>query len=205
VFITGTIDRVEVLTPVQRRRWSAKGNAAIVQRPTALRDASVAGGATARYCRPNQLFAGTLCRAASVGGEWSEEAVPASQYWPRRATGAATAAEQENIGEGDFCARRSIWRSKKTAVSLPERRRSGQERQQRTARRGETSGSTLAQPWTTRASLGGTNRKPANGCALILTPARQTGLVKWQLRTNILAIGNPQGFKIRCSATLGDK
>jgi transposase len=82
VVMTGTIDRVEVITSVQRRRrWSAEEKATIVQE-TYAPGTSVSLVARQHGIAPNQLFRwrrlyteGTLS-AVSAG----EEVVAASEY-----------------------------------------------------------------------------------------------------------------------------
>src|ERR1700758_5550380 len=82
VSMTGTIDRVEVITSVQRRRrWSAEEKATIVQE-TYAHGMSVSLVARRHGIAPNQLFrwrrlyAESALSAVSAG----EEVVPASEY-----------------------------------------------------------------------------------------------------------------------------
>jgi hypothetical protein len=62
VVMTDTIDRVEVITRVQRRRrWSTEEKAAIVQETNSL-DVGVADGATAQCgAAPGFQMAAALC------------------------------------------------------------------------------------------------------------------------------------------------
>jgi transposase len=80
--MTGTIDRVEVITSVQRRRrWSAKEKATIVQE-TYAPGMSVSLVARRHGIAPNQLFRWRRLYAegalSAVGA--GEEVVPASEY-----------------------------------------------------------------------------------------------------------------------------
>jgi transposase len=80
--MTGTIDRVEVITSVQRRRrWSAEEKAAIVQE-TYAPGRSVSLVARRHGIAPNQLFRWRRLYAegvlSAVGA--GEEVVPASEY-----------------------------------------------------------------------------------------------------------------------------
>ena len=77
--MTGNIDRVEVITSVQRRgRWSAEEGA---DRAGALRagNVGVAGGAAARgRAEPGIHLASALRRGSAVGDRVGEEVVAAS-------------------------------------------------------------------------------------------------------------------------------
>ena len=80
--MTGTIDRVEVITSVQRRRrWSAEEKAAIVQE-TYVQGMSVSLVARRHGIAPNHLFTWRRLYASgalsAVGA--GEEVVPASDY-----------------------------------------------------------------------------------------------------------------------------
>ena len=80
--MTGNIDRVEVITSVQRRRrWSAEEKAAIVQE-TYAPDMSVSLVARRHGIAPNQLFTWRRLHASgalsAVGA--GEEVVAASEY-----------------------------------------------------------------------------------------------------------------------------
>src|SRR5215472_2363829 len=80
--MTGNIDRVEVITSVQRRRrWSAEEKAAIVQE-TYAPGMSVSLVARQHGIAPNQLFTWRRLYAegalSAVGA--GEEVVPASEY-----------------------------------------------------------------------------------------------------------------------------
>src|SRR6476619_4714485 len=82
VSMTGNIDQVEVITPVQRRRrWSAKEKARIVQ-DTYAPGMSVSLVARQHGIAPNQLFTWRRLYAegalSAVGA--GEEVVPASEY-----------------------------------------------------------------------------------------------------------------------------
>src|SRR5215468_720268 len=82
VSMTGTIDRVEVITSVQRRRrWSAEEKAAIVQE-TYVQGMSVSLVARRHGIAPNHLFTWRRLYASgalsAVGA--GEEVVPASDY-----------------------------------------------------------------------------------------------------------------------------
>src|SRR5262252_9087909 len=82
VSMTGKIDRVEVITSVQRRRrWSAEEKARIVQETYAPR-MSVSLVARRRGIAPNQLFSWRRLYAegvlSAVGA--GEKVVPASEY-----------------------------------------------------------------------------------------------------------------------------
>ena len=80
--MTGTIERVEVITSVQRRRrWSAEEKAAIVQETYApgMSVSLVArrhGVAPNQLCRWRRLYAEGALSAVGAG----EEVVPASEY-----------------------------------------------------------------------------------------------------------------------------
>ena len=79
--MTGTIDRVEVITSVQRRRWSAEEKAQIVQETWAP-GMSVSLVARRHGIAPNQLFRWRRLYAegalSAVGA--GEEVVPASEF-----------------------------------------------------------------------------------------------------------------------------
>ena len=65
--MTGTIERVEVITSVRRRRWSTEEKAAIVQE-TYVPETSVSLVACRQGCEPAVPPAGALCRGRMVGG-----------------------------------------------------------------------------------------------------------------------------------------
>jgi transposase len=79
--MTGSIDRVEVITSVQRRRWSAEEKAQIVQE-TYAPGMSVSLVARQHGIAPNQVFTWRRLYAegalSAVGA--GEEVVPASEY-----------------------------------------------------------------------------------------------------------------------------
>src|SRR6516225_10885668 len=83
VSMTGKIDRVEVITSVQRRRrWSAEEKAAIVQE-TYAPGMSVSLVARRHGIAPNQLFTWRrlyTSGALSAVGAGEEEVVAASEY-----------------------------------------------------------------------------------------------------------------------------
>src|SRR6516225_9019531 len=82
VSMTGKIDRVEVITSVQRRRrWSAEEKARIVQE-TYASGTSVSLVARQHGIAPNQLFSWRRLHAegALSATEAREEMVPASDY-----------------------------------------------------------------------------------------------------------------------------
>ena len=80
--LTGTIDRVEVITSVQRRRrWSAEEKAAIVQE-TYAPGLSVSLVARRHGIAPNRLFRWRrLCAEGALSAVGAgEEVVPGSEY-----------------------------------------------------------------------------------------------------------------------------
>src|SRR3954470_6310692 len=121
VSMTGNIDRVEVITSVQRRRrWSAEEKARIVQE-TYAPGMSVSLVARQHGVAPNQVFTwrrlyaeGALSAVAA-----GEEVVPASEY---RALQHQVRELQRLLGkktlENEAARRAGIGAAKKTAVAL---------------------------------------------------------------------------------------
>src|SRR5437868_9432876 len=116
VSMTGNIDRIEVITSVQRRRrWSAEEKARIVQE-TYVPGMSVSLVARQHGIAPNQVFTWRRLYAegalSAVGA--GEQVVPASEY---RALQHQVRELQRLLGKKPSrtrsCARRSIWRSQK--------------------------------------------------------------------------------------------
>src|SRR3954471_14873813 len=119
--MTGNIDRVEVITSVQRRRrWSAEEKAQIVQE-TYAPGMSVSLVARQHGVAPNQVFKWRQLYAegalSAVGA--GEEVVPASEY---RALQHQVRELQRLLGKKTWrmrcCATRSNWRRQKTAVAV---------------------------------------------------------------------------------------
>jgi len=114
--MTGNIDRVEVITSVQRRRrWSAEEKARIVQE-TYAPGMSVSLVARQHGVAPNQVF---TCRRLYAEGALSavaagEEVVPASDTElcsTRSANCSGCSARKPSRTK--FCGRRSTWRIQK--------------------------------------------------------------------------------------------
>src|SRR5215210_2181994 len=112
VSMTGNIDRVEVITSVQRRRrWSAEEKARIVQE-TYAPGMSVSLVARQHGVAPNQVFTWRRLYAegalSAVGA--GEEVVPAPEY---RSLQHQVRELQRLLGkktlENEICARRSTW------------------------------------------------------------------------------------------------
>jgi transposase-like protein len=117
VSMTGNIDRIEVITSVQRRRrWST-----IVQE-TYAPGMSVSLVARRRGIAPNQLFWWRqLCAEGALLAVGVGEEVGAGLRIPRFAESrarAATAARQEDIGKRDPARGAGFGAAKKTAVAL---------------------------------------------------------------------------------------
>jgi transposase len=80
--MTGNIDRVEVITSIQRWRWSPEEKARIVQETTYAPGMSVSLVAQQHGVAPNQVFTWRRLYAegalSAIGA--GEEVVPASEY-----------------------------------------------------------------------------------------------------------------------------
>ena len=120
--MTGTIERVEVIRSVQRRRrWSAEEKAAIVQE-TYAPGMSVSLVARRHGVAPNQLFRWRRLYAegalSAVGA--GEEVVPASEYRALAEPGARAAAAvgQKDPGKRDPARSARSGAAKKTVVAL---------------------------------------------------------------------------------------
>jgi len=121
VSMTGKIDRVEVITSVQRRRrWSAEEKTRIVQE-TYAPGMSVSLVARRHGIAPNQLFswrrlyADGALSAVGAGGSGAGLRVPSFAAPSSRA---ATAVGQEDPGERDPARGAGSGTAKKTAIAV---------------------------------------------------------------------------------------
>jgi len=121
VSMTGNINRVEVITSVQRRRWSAEEKARIVQE-TYAPGMSVSLVARQHGIAPNQVFTWRRLYAegalSAVGA--GEEVVPASEYraLQHQVRELQPAAREEDPGERGAARCARIAAAKKTAVAV---------------------------------------------------------------------------------------